>query len=182
MRARYRQESEEVFYIWDGKLAFERDDIDFLLKHAAQTKRRRARICLHPDPGAQQHEMLIVHHRDCYVRPHKHLGRGETFQVIDGCATMVFFDDAGVISTCFGLNPPNGSGAFFCRVPDSVFHTILIDSEWLVFAETTLGPFSPKTTAFPDWAPPEADRIAVDRYRRALEKRVADRSLSPSLP
>ena len=52
----------------------------------------------------------------------------------------------------------------YYRMPDEVFHTILITSEWLVFHETTAGPFDPPRTAFPDWAPDGSDEAAAQTY------------------
>jgi hypothetical protein len=64
---------------------------------------------------------------------------------------------------------PYGHGKLcYYRMPDQVFHSILITSEWLVFHETTAGPFDPSRTAFPDWAPDGSDAAAVKDYVAAL--------------
>ena len=34
-----------------------------------------------------------------------------------------------------------------------LFHMLIIESEFLVFKETTKGPFIREDTIFPDWAP-----------------------------
>jgi hypothetical protein len=54
-------------------------------------------------------------------------------------------------------------------MPDQVFHSILITSEWLVFHETTAGPFDPSQTSFPDWAPDGSDAVEVQSYVAKIE-------------
>ena len=49
---------------------------------AKRTNRKRIRICAHPSSKNAVHDMLIVHFRDTYVRPHKHLNKDETFHLI----------------------------------------------------------------------------------------------------
>ena len=51
---------------------------------------------------------------------------------------------------------PYGSGrAFFYRMPTTVFHTIIFETEWLVYLETTTGPFEPSESEGAPWAPPQ---------------------------
>ena len=111
--------------------------------------------------------MLIVHHREAYVRPHKHLGKPESFHVIEGTAQVVVFDDDGAIRDVLGMAPYGQGGLCYYRMPDNVFHTLLITSEWLVFHETTAGPFDPSRTAFAEWAPDGSDpAVTVDYLAR----------------
>src|SRR5438309_3367146 len=71
-----------------------------LLKNAARsTLKRRARLCAHPSANAEQHDMLIVSHRETYVAPHRHPGKAETFVVLEGIADVMLFDDRGILST-----------------------------------------------------------------------------------
>ena len=53
--------------------------IAFLKQAATKSPLRRARFCAHLSPDAEQHDMLIVSHRDTYVTPHRHLNKSETF-------------------------------------------------------------------------------------------------------
>jgi hypothetical protein len=61
-----------------------------------------------------------------------------------------------------------------------VFHSILITSEWLVFHETTAGPFDPSRTAFPDWAPDGRDADAVQRYVTTIADQASNIKADPS--
>lgn len=127
-----------------------------MLKTAAATSaKRRARLCFHSDPQAAQQEMLIVMNRSSYVRPHRHLNRVETLGVIEGCADALLFDESGLLTTVLPMSAPAAGGAFFYRMPPGIFHTLLFRSEWLVFVETTVGPFDPSTSEGAPWAPTE---------------------------
>ena len=86
------------------------------------------------------HEMLIVHHRDAYVRPHKHFGKPKSFHVIEGTARVVIFENDGNIRDVLDMAPYGQGKLCYYRMPDEVFHSILITSEWLVFHETTARP------------------------------------------
>src|SRR5687768_8037033 len=70
-------------------------DIEALKALALQNPRKRIRICTHKDTADPLHEMLIVHTRDTYVRPHKHLNKSESFHVIEGTVDVVIFNESG---------------------------------------------------------------------------------------
>jgi hypothetical protein len=63
-----------------------------------------------------------------------------------------------------------------------LFHTILITSDWLVFHETTAGPFDPSRTAFPDWAPDGSDAAAASRYIARLASEASAILLNAARP
>ena len=124
------------------------------LKHVARTcPRRRARFCAHLSPDAAQHDMLIVSHRDTYVMPHRHLSRSETFVVLEGSADILLFDEHGAVEKTVKMGPPASGRPFFYRMPPRQFHTLLIESELLVFLENTTGPFSLDDREHASWAP-----------------------------
>ena len=47
---------------------------------------------------------------------------------------------------------------------------LIIASEFLVFKETTRGPFIREDTIFPNWAPDGKDESLVDKYFYSLNK------------
>ncbi len=158
-----RQESPEVLYAEGGLSAVGPDDIAELKRLAAKTPRRRCRICFHHGPDAALHEMLIVHQKAAWVPPHKHIGRDESIHVVEGSALLVSFTEDGEVAATVRIGD---GGAVYCRLPEGVYHTLLIDSDWFVFHETTLGPFDPSCTVRASWAPAEdgddADRFIAD--------------------
>ena len=169
-----RAQNPEVYYS-DAAIVTADDGVIAELKRiAAQNPRLRSRLCTHPDPSSGLHEMLIVHHRDAYVRPHKHLGKPESFHVIEGTAQVIVFKDDGTIRDVLEMAPYGHGKLCYYRMPDQVFHSILITSEWLVFHETTAGPFDPTRTAFPDWAPDGSDAERVANYVGRLGNLAAD--------
>ena len=64
-----------------------------LLFNWPKNPRQRARYCTHSLVDDEVHEMVIYHKEGTYIRPHKHIGKTESFHLIDGEADVVFFDD-----------------------------------------------------------------------------------------
>jgi cupin fold WbuC family metalloprotein len=172
-RTSLRAENPEVYYSDDAVVTADDATIAELKRIAATNPRLRSRLCTHPDPTSGLHEMLIVHHRQAYVRPHKHFGKPESFHLIEGGARVVIFEDHGDIREVLEMAPYGQGQLCYYRMPDEVFHTILITSEWLVFHETTAGPFDPSRTAFPDWAPDGSDSGAAVSYMAQLASNAA---------
>jgi cupin fold WbuC family metalloprotein len=160
-----RKISDEIYYTSTGFTLVGEEEIAFLKARAAETPRRRTRLCTHPDPAHPLHEMLIVHGRDAYVRPHRHHGKPESLHVMEGAATALLFDEAGAVTRRIALG--NG-GALYYRVEDAVFHGLLIESDWFVFHETTGGPFDPSRTEWAAWAPDGKTDEEAARYMTAL--------------
>jgi cupin fold WbuC family metalloprotein len=145
--------------------------ITFLKEQAKVTPRRRCRLCLHPTPAAQQQEMIIVMQGDSYVAPHKHVGKGETLLVLEGEAVAPIYVEDGALQDAIKLGPFGSGRTFFYRMPETVYHGLWITTEWLVYVETTLGPFRRDATVFPDWAldGADADRIFDERRRQLAQ-------------
>ncbi|RXH36383.1 WbuC family cupin fold metalloprotein [Bradyrhizobium zhanjiangense] len=169
-----RAQNPEVYYSDDAIVTADDATIAELKRIAAGNPRLRSRLCTHPDPSSGLHEMLIVHHREAYVRPHKHFGKPESFHLIEGTAQVVIFEDDGRIRDVLEMAPYGHGALCYYRMPEKVFHSILITSEWLVFHETTAGPFDPARTAFPDWAPDGSDAVAVQDYVTSLGTLAAE--------
>ena len=162
------QETSEVYYASAPVATVGADDIVFLKERASANPRRRCRLCLHSSPSAAQHEMLIVHHREAYVRPHRHEDKSESLIVIEGDALAFTFDDTGRIVSTIRLGPPGAAGAFSYFMPAGKWHGLAILSEWLVFVEAAAGPFDRGATSFPSWAPDGSDRAAAAAYVERL--------------
>lgn len=167
---RLRADGPGVWYADDPLVVVGPDEIAFLKERASESARLRSRICLHANVDAPVHEMVIVHHRSCYVRPHRHPAKAESLTVLEGNALGVFFADDGSVTSTQALTPL--SGVSICRAPAGSFHSLLIASEWLVFYEVSAGPFYPGSTEFAPWAPPEADAAAVASYRCELARQI----------
>ena len=147
--------------------------LDELKQSAAANPRQRIRLCAHRSVDDRVHEMLIVHTKDTYVRPHRHTGKSESFHVIDGVVDVVVFDDAGEIADVIPMGTFASGRTFFYRIADPLYHTLLIRSDVLVFHEATTGPFRREESNFAPWAPDESDPAAVATFLKSVNERAA---------
>jgi len=161
----------EVFYHEGDSHLLSQNDIEFLKYQASKTPRRRARICLHSSPQDAIHEMLIVHHRTAYVRPHAHKGYDESLHVLEGRAEALFFEPSGTVRDIVTManRDQNEPAPFFYRIKKGEIHSLRIKSEWFVFQEVAAGPFDPANTLFPDWVPDGAEEVDALKWISQLK-------------
>ena len=164
--------NEEVFYAKEQTVKVGYQDIKFLKDHAYSNKRKRARLCSHRDLEDQIHEMFIIHTKNSYIRPHKHINKTESFHVIEGSVDVVIYNDDGSIMEIMAMGEYGTERIFFCRLSDPFFHTIRILSDYLVFHETTNGPFEKSNTLFAPWTPEESDKTGVKIFMNRLERSI----------
>ncbi len=132
-----------------------------LVASADNAPLRRARLCLHSGPDDPLHEMIIAFRRDSYVAPHRHLGKSESFHVIEGEIEVVFFDDHGAVTSRLVLSAAHPASPRVYRLRAACWHTVIVRSDWAVIHETTNGPFRPVETETAPWAPAAQDAAAV---------------------
>lgn len=156
-----RKINDEVYYTATGVTLVGPEEIAFLKARAAETPRRRTRLCTHPAPDNGLHEMLIVHGHDAYVRPHRHLGKSESLHVMEGRATAILFDEDGAPRRRVSLGD---DACRYYRIDDAVFHSLVIDSGWFVFHEVTAGPLDPSKTEWAAWSPDGNNETEAQRY------------------
>ncbi|WCL51207.1 WbuC family cupin fold metalloprotein [Leptospira sp. GIMC2001] len=150
-----KKENDEVLYPTEDIVHISKEDIQHLKTLAIKNPRKRVRLCAHETPNDSLHEMFIVHMKDCYVTPHKHLGKSESMAVIEGEVDIVLFNEDGSILRIVEMGDLNSGKLFYQRLSSPVYHTLIIRSEFLVFHEITEGPFLREKTAFAPWAPSE---------------------------
>lgn len=136
---------------------------------------RKIRLCAHRDISEPLHEMMIVHKRGAYVHPHRHLNKTESFHIVEGCADVVIFDDAGEVVELIRMGDYASGLVFYYRVSSGIYHTVLVRSDILVFHETTKGPFNTQETLYAAWAPDGTDHVGVDAYMHRLSRIIAGR-------
>jgi cupin fold WbuC family metalloprotein len=154
---KYRVVTPEVLYVEVQGAPVSNEDIDELVAGARSTPRGRIRLCTHAGPESSLQEMFIVHDRNAYVRPHKHMDKDECITVLRGEVDLVYFDDAGRINGHVRLGESGSGSPFSCRVCRGVWHMFVIRSEVLVFSEVTTGPFDREKMIFAEWAPADGD-------------------------
>ena len=162
----------EVIYSEMEIVTASREDIEHLQALSSRNPRKRVRLCAHDSPDDALHEMLIIHERGAYVRPHKHPGKSESMHVIAGRVDLVMMDDEGQVTRVIEMGDYASGLPFYERMDKPIFHTLIIRSPVLVFHEVTNGPFLPAATAFPAWAADGSDAALADAYIRELELRI----------
>lgn len=165
---KYRKFNDEVFYTDEAVPKMDKSGLEFLKQEALKNPRKRIRLCTHRGTNDRVHEMFIVHMRDTYIRPHKHLGKSESFFVIDGEVDVVLFNEEGLATEKIHMSSPGSGEIFYYRIDEPVFHTLLIRSKMLCFKEVTAGPFRREDTVFAVWAPEEADVPGASRFLSGL--------------
>ena len=165
---------DEVFYTNNNITKVSDKDVMFLKGKAKVNKRKRARLCAHPDRSSALHEMVIVLSRGIYIPPHKHFEKSESFHIIEGSLDVVIFIDDGGIREVISMSERcSGDNVFFYRLGESLFHTVLPTSEMVVFHETTNGPFRKEDTVFAEWAPNEDDPNELQcQYSEELRRMI----------
>ena len=168
-----KRENEEVIFTSSDIATVNQSDIKRLKQLAAGNKRRRIRLCAHPDVGSKTHEMIIVHAKDAYVRPHQHIAKSESFHVIEGSADIVLFTEEGEIHAVIRMGDYFSQRIFYYRVSSALYHTLLIRSDMFVFHESTSGPFVRADTMFAPWAPAETEeQVLINDFLHRLKSRV----------
>jgi cupin fold WbuC family metalloprotein len=163
-----------IFYSDRAIVTADRNMIEFLKETATRVPSKRARLCAHPSADAVQQDMLIVSSRDTYVTPHRHLAKTETMLVIEGSAEAVIFDEAGAILDVISMGTAESGRRFFYRMPARTYHGLVIESEMLVFTESTRGPFLAADSEYAPWAPAPQDAVAGNNFTAALRERCRE--------
>ena len=174
MTAALRKINNEVFVADEPIVRLGAEQITFLKQQALSSNRKRARICTHRSNDDALHEMLIAIAAESYICPHKHTRKVESFHIIEGLVDVVVFDDAGAIVDVVELGDFSTGKNFYYRLSDSLFHTLLIHSDFLVVHEVTNGPFVTNETILASFAPPEQDESATRDYIKYLSGEVAE--------
>jgi len=163
----YEQTSPSIFYSDGNFRAVNSTDISFLKESALKSNQKRSRICFHADASDLQQEMLIAAHKSSYIRPHKHTEKTETLTIIEGACDALLFDATGNLINKFPMTCASERGCFFYRMPPKYFHSLIIQSEWLIFLETTIGPFNKNNTEEAQWAPESSQPIEGLTYLKS---------------
>jgi cupin fold WbuC family metalloprotein len=161
-----------VFYTDQSLVAVDDDVISLLKASATASPLKRARLCAHPNASALQQDMIIVSHQSTYVAPHRHLNKSESLLVLEGTADAITFDEDGEITDVLKMGSRDDGAIFFYRMPQNRFHSLLIKSDFLIFVESTIGPFDPAQSENAFWAPASDAEEAATYFKTQLEKRV----------
>jgi cupin fold WbuC family metalloprotein len=165
-----RATSDEVYLATGGIVQVSAEDVAQVKAKGTTNARKRARLCAHPGPDDRLHEMLIVLDRGTYIRPHRHGSKAESFHIIEGELDVVVFHDDGTVREVVRMGPYGSGKAFFYRIMEPCYHSVLIHTPFALFHETTNGPFNRTDTEFAPWSPAEGEPgvvAFVERMRAA---------------
>lgn len=158
--------NDEIFVAQDPIVKFGPAEVAFIKAQAVANRRRRARICAHKTNNDALHEMLIAISAQSYIHPHKHVDKSESFHIIEGVVDVVIFDDDGTVADIIELGDHASGRTFYYRLAHSAFHTLLLNTDFLVVHEVTNGPFSREKTLLAPWAPHEDQPAETSAYMK----------------
>ncbi|MDD5262502.1 MAG: WbuC family cupin fold metalloprotein [Methylacidiphilales bacterium] len=153
-----------------------KSELDFLESKIESSARKRVRLCAHKSNDDRLHEMFIGFTKDSYIRPSKHLGKDESLHVIKGSGDYVFFDENGRSADVVSLGEYSSGFQFYCRIPESANHALVLDSDIMLIHETTSGPFKREDTVFTPWSPQE-NSPEVPAYVAGIKPARRERNL-----
>lgn len=125
-----------------------------------------ARVCLHQDPLAPFHEMIILEMRTVYFKPHKHVAKHESRHIIEGRMAMYVFSEEGEVMDTAVLGD---GGNVIYRIGPNCYHVGVPLSEYVIYHEAKPGPFIREgDSIFAPWAPDGDNPAEVARYMDML--------------
>ena len=158
-------------FVANGPIAcINRNDLARIKEDACAAPLRRSRICAHVSADDPVQEMIIAMCRDSYIAPHRHVGKSESFHIIEGQADIYFFEESGEITRIVSLSSDSPEG-FYYRLSAPLYHMVLPHGPMLVIHETITGPFNPDESMLAPFAPPTEDADAVHSYLEMLRGR-----------
>ena len=137
-------ESDATLYLrHDGQ----RLDIDLLrtilLNHCKDKELETARICLHANTRSTLMSMMIIVLNGFKYPPHRHRHKHESYAIIEGECTLVYYDKTGIQISASTLKKGD-----LAINNTSHFHALEPRSDVLIFIEHTNGPFEPGQNEF----------------------------------
>lgn len=165
---RLKQISPEVAYSEESVPLVSREDLIGLVEKAKNSPKNRSRICVHKDENDKHQEMFIALAKGVYIRPHKHANKAESFAVLEGELDVVFFDESGKITNTVKMGDYASGEVFYYRVAEPVYHSLIVRSDYVIYKESTVGPFDRAQTTYAPWAPEESDLLGAALYMKRL--------------
>jgi glucose-6-phosphate isomerase len=161
--------TDRAFFNTEAVLAVGEPMIADLKERARRSPSRRFRLCLHHSPDELVQEMIVVHCRDNYSRPHSHPHAASSALLIEGELTVFLFDDSGTVTETITLGPRGSGKPFTLRLGPNLWHMPVCRSPQVVFYETMTGPFRrDEVNVWAPWSPAEDDVDGIAAYLRAL--------------
>lgn len=160
--------SNEVIFNTEDIFVLDEQLISYLKERAQNNARKTARICIHKSADEQLHQMIIVHCKGNYVRPHRHPLKTESFHLIQGALLLATFNESGKVINRIVLEENGDKYTLVARIEKNIYHTVFPLTEVVVFHEITNGPFTGiGDSEFPEWAPVTGDNAGTRDFLRS---------------
>ena len=167
-----------VFLLMDHLVDFSIGDIvkvhsmklEKFKEHALNNTKKRYRWCNHKAPDSVMQDMFLCRTRGDYSRPDKHINMPESHTIIEGREAIVLFTDEGDICDAFILDRDGGYLSY--RINSDIYHMTIPLTEIAIDYEVKLGPFTPDTNIFPEWAPKECEYDKAMRFLQEIEEKL----------
>lgn len=150
--------------------------IEEVIRLARQAPNGRGRILLHGSSDDSLHEMLIALPRTSCDIPHLNFRSAKSFHVVRGSTTVMIFSDDGTSVRPIPLSAEKVAIPRFVRLNPPQWHTLIPQSDYVVFIETILGPF--EGNQFAPWAPSLEDKERWSAFAAAL-RQIAESAAGP---
>lgn len=132
-------EAKTPTFYFDNKNVFsciKKKHIRFLCKYAKKSQ-KSVRVCLHNDINDTLHNMIIVHLKGTYIRPHKNVSNSKAYHIIKGRMRIIGILDDGskVFDMILDKEQP------LLRIEPNIYLLLLPLTKMVVFHEVAIGPF-----------------------------------------
>lgn len=139
---------------------------DLLLK--ANNSRGTFRFCMHKSTKDSVQEMIIVHKKNRYIRPHKHPNKSVSYHLIMGKMKLYVFDDKGIVINNIIVDSENIDGGSIFRLCKDFYYMPYPITD-IVFHETITGPFDETSSVvWAPWSPNEDSSIKEEFLNKGI--------------
>ncbi len=159
----YKKINDEVYYFNKHITFISNKDINFIKRKALTNNSQKCRLCTHKNEKDSFQEMFIVHTKNCYIRPHYHLDKVESLQVLEGKADLYIFNSKGKVIGKHLLGSNISNRILYYRINKKIIHMLIIKSKFFIFKETTNVMFNKRKMVFPKWSP---EKIESNFYKK----------------
>jgi len=168
----YRKETEAVIYLTEPVPRLDSSALRHLVEQSNMLlSPGPVRLCVHPTPSADFHEMYIVHRQGNYLRPHRHTDKDEAGILLEGEMDVFLFNDAGDVTERICCGNYLSGQVFHVRIPQGIWHCQVVRSPYVLFYEATTGPFNREKMEFAPFSPEVGADESENYFKSLLEIR-----------
>lgn len=142
--------------------------VEFKKYALGNQEKKRYRLCLQDSPENSLQDMLLCRTKGDYTPPDKHIGIPESHTIIEGREAIILFSDDGAVIDAFVLDKDGGYLSY--RINSETYHMTIPLTNVAIDYEVKLGPFTPDSNIFPEWAPDGSNKLESEKFLRRIEK------------